>query len=441
MKQIKRAAGMRQFTILWASQAVSTLGSAMTSYALILWVYGEKNTASSMALLSVFTYLPSTLLCFFAGAVADRWDKKRIMLTADFIAALGTATIFLLYANGRLEVWHLYAVNFFISCMNAFQKPASYVAVSLLAPREQYNRVGGMQALSNAFVTILAPALATVAMAFGGLGTVLTVDLLTFAIAFFVLLLFIRLPQSHSWTEEAREGIFRSCRNGLQFLKKNRDILSVILFFTAINFFAYLTGTELLPALILFRTGGNETALGVVSACVGAGALAGGAAVTLLRAPKKRMPVILLSCGLSFLFCNIPWALSQSLPVWGAGAFLGNFLLPFLNANLTALMRIRVPVSMQGRVFATRDSIQYCTIPLGMLLGGVLADHVFEPFMQGTGTLQGVFSGLVGSGAGSGVALMYLCTGVAGIAVSFLALRWPCFQAFAENGTAEESGR
>ena len=76
-----------------------------------------------------------------------------------------------------------------------------------------------------------------------------------------------------------------------------------------------------------------------------------------------------------------------------------------------------------------------------MLLGGVLADHVFEPFMQGTGTLQGVFSGLVGSGAGSGVALMYLCTGVAGIAVSFLALRWPCFQAFAENGTAEESGR
>ncbi len=441
MKQIKRAAGMRQFTILWASQAVSTLGSAMTSYALILWVYGEKNTASSMALLSVFTYLPSTLLCFFAGAVADRWDKKRIMLTADFIAALGTATIFLLYANGRLEVWHLYAVNFFISCMNAFQKPASYVAVSLLAPREQYNRVGGMQALSNAFVTILAPALATVAMAFGGLGTVLTVDLLTFAIAFFVLLLFIRLPQSHSWTEEAREGIFRSCRNGLRFLKKNRDILSVILFFTAINFFAYLTGTELLPALILFRTGGNETALGVVSACVGAGALAGGAAVTLLRAPKKRMPVILLSCGLSFLFCDIPWALSQSLPVWGAGAFLGNFLLPFLNANLTALMRIRVPVSMQGRVFATRDSIQYCTIPLGMLLGGVLADHVFEPFMQGTGTLQGVFSGLVGSGAGSGVALMYLCTGVAGIAVSFLALRWPCFQAFAENGTAEESGR
>lgn len=155
---------MRQFTILWASQAVSTLGSAMTSYALILWVYGEKNTASSMALLSVFTYLPSTMFCFFAGAVADRWDKKRIMLTADFIAALGTAAIFLLYANGRLEVWHLYAVNFFISCMNAFQKPASYVAVSLLAPREQYNRVGGMQALSNAFVTILAPALATAAM-------------------------------------------------------------------------------------------------------------------------------------------------------------------------------------------------------------------------------------------------------------------------------------
>ena len=108
MKQLHSFHNLRKFIILWLGQSVSALGSAMTNYALIIWAYQQQGTASSIAMLSVCSYLPSVLFCFLAGTIADRWDKKKIMLASDFVAACGTAAVFLLYTTGALRVWHLY---------------------------------------------------------------------------------------------------------------------------------------------------------------------------------------------------------------------------------------------------------------------------------------------------------------------------------------------
>jgi Bacterial protein of unknown function (DUF894). len=79
---INKANNMKEFLILWGSQTVSGLGSSVTSYALILWVYGQQGTASSITLLSFFTLLPSILFSFIAGTLADKWDKRRPCLSA-----------------------------------------------------------------------------------------------------------------------------------------------------------------------------------------------------------------------------------------------------------------------------------------------------------------------------------------------------------------------
>jgi len=146
MKKPNILSELRDFLILWSSQTVSTLGTAMTNFALIVWVYGQKGTASSITLLSVFSFLPSILFCFIAGTIADRWDKKRIMLLADLLAAVGTVTVLVLYLTSALQIWHLYIINFLLSFMNAFQNPASYVATSLLVPKKHYVRVSGLTA-------------------------------------------------------------------------------------------------------------------------------------------------------------------------------------------------------------------------------------------------------------------------------------------------------
>ena len=188
--------GLRDFLILWSSQAVSELGTAMTNFALINWVYGQTGTASSITFLTICSFLPTILFRLIAGTIADRWNKKRIMLLADLIAAGGTTVVFVLYSLSALQVWHLYIINFLLSFMNAFQIPASHVATSLLVPKEQYTRAGGLQSFSGSIITIVAPVLGSILLSFGGLTVILTADLVSFAVAFIILLSFIKIPET-----------------------------------------------------------------------------------------------------------------------------------------------------------------------------------------------------------------------------------------------------
>lgn len=131
---------LKDFLLLWASQAVSELGTAMTNYALTIWVYQQKGTSSSVTMLTLCTFLPTIFIRFLAGSLVDRWDKKRVLLLSDLAAALGTAAVFVLFSCEKLEIGHIYLINFLLSFMNAFQVPASFVATSLLVPREHYAR-------------------------------------------------------------------------------------------------------------------------------------------------------------------------------------------------------------------------------------------------------------------------------------------------------------
>ena len=126
--------GLKSFLILWSSQTVSSLGTAMTNFALVIWVYGQNEDASSVTLLTICSFLPTIFFRFLAGSIADNRDKKGIMLVSDFVAACGTLTVFVLYLFSALQIWHLYIINILLSFMNAFQSPASYVATRLLVP-------------------------------------------------------------------------------------------------------------------------------------------------------------------------------------------------------------------------------------------------------------------------------------------------------------------
>ena len=427
MKKLNIFAGLRDFLILWGSQAVSTLGTAMTGFALVIWVYDQKGTASSITILTACTLIPSILFSFIAGTLADRWDKKRIMLLSDLLAACGTVTVLVLYLTGDLQIWHLYIINFLLSFMNAFQGPASYVATTLLIPKDQFVRVSGLYAFSGAIVTILAPALGSALLAFSDLKLVLIVDLTTFAVAFTTLLFFIRIPKIETAISagEIKESFFKSCSAGVNFLREHKALLRIILFFAYINFIAKMGGYGMLPALILGRSNGDQASLGIVEAAVGLGAFAGSIIVTLIKPATSRTKVIFFSCGISFFLGDFLWSFQRTLPLWVFSAVACNFPLPFLNANLTAVMRENVPVEMQGRVFSARDTIQYSTIPVGLLLGGFLADHIFEPFMAAPFKIM---NAVFGAGKGAGIAVMFFITGVLGCVTSFISMKNPMYK-------------
>lgn len=159
---------LRFFLILWLTQAFSSLGSAMTNFALVLWLYQDSGSALKTAMLTVCSYAPYVLLSIFAGVISDRWNKKAVMLVCDSIAAAGTLVIVLLLQLHLLAVWHLYLLNACNGLMNAVQSPASDVATTLLTPKKYYQKTSGLRSFSNSLVSMLTPVLATAFFAFGG---------------------------------------------------------------------------------------------------------------------------------------------------------------------------------------------------------------------------------------------------------------------------------
>ena len=145
------------YIIFWLTQTISQLGSSMTSFSLILWVYSNTGSAMSMSLMSFCTYLPYIIVSLVAGTYVDRHRKKTIMLSADMIAACNTVVILLLLMLGKLENYHIYILNIITGTMNAFQGPATSVAIGMIVPQGQYEKASGMNSFSSSILTVVTP--------------------------------------------------------------------------------------------------------------------------------------------------------------------------------------------------------------------------------------------------------------------------------------------
>ncbi len=405
---------MHKFLLLWFTQMISGLGSAMTSYALVIWSYTQSGSALRTALLMVCSYAPYVICSIFAGALSDRWDKKKTMLACDTLAAFCTLVVLFLLKSGNLRVWHLYIVNAVSGLMNTVQQPASEVATTALLPKKFYQKVGGLRYLANSLNSILTPIITTAVMGLWGIDAVMGIDLISFLIAFVVLLFFIPIPKIAS--ENQKDNILKSAAEGIRWLRKNYGIFHLILFLAAINLVASMYNAAF-PAMMLSKA--SETAMGTVNTVIGIAMLAGSILASILPKPKSRVKTIWCCLMLSMCTENFFLAFGNRLWVWCIGAALGWIALPWMSANLDTVNRLNIPIEMQGRVFAARNSFQFFTIPLGYFLGGFFVDRVFEPIMarQSDGNF---LVRLFGFGKGSGAAFLFAVLWLLGIAVCLI---------------------
>lgn len=403
--------GLRTFTIVWVGQLLSMVGSAMTDFAVAVWVFRETGSAAAFGLILLMGILPGILISLVSGVVVDRWDRRLTMIVADSGAAVATLSMALLYWTGRLEVWHVCVAVAIGATMRAFQMPAWAATTSLLVPTEHLGRASGMMNFARSAGQIAGPLLGGVLVITIGLSGVMLIDFATF-LAAMVALSIVRFPVVPKSAEaQAKRGsILREAGYGWTYILERPSLRTHLFYFALLNLgLSYVW--VLFPPLVLSFA--NAAVLGSVAAFVGFGFLAGSMLMTAWGGPKNRVAAM-LGVGVLGGVCMLGMGLRPWAPVVAAGVFGVCFGLPFLNGAFMRIWQPRIAADVQGRAFAAMQVMVWSTQPIAYLSGGVIADRVFGPMLMPGGALENSVGAVIGVGPGRGIAMML---GVAGLFV------------------------
>jgi MFS family permease len=206
---------------------------------------------------------------------------------------------------------------------------------------------------------------------------------------------------------------------GFRYIFSNRSLLGLLFIFFTTNLTFGLTMILLAP-MILSRTGQNAGILATTMTAFGVGGVVGGLVIAAWGGFKRRIHGVLLGLVFLSIFGQIVIGVGQSIQVWAVGAFLALFFMPLVNGSSQAIWQAKVSPDIQGKVFATRRLVAQISAPVAMIMGGRLADAVFEPAMASGGAFAQFFQPLVGSGEGSGMALLFIFAGFVGVAAALI---------------------
>jgi len=409
---VKRHSGFLGFSILWSGQLLSAVGTRMTNFALGIWVWDRTGSATDMAMLMFSAFAATIVFSPLAGSLIDRLHRRVTIMLSDIGSAVVTAALLVLYLTSSVNIGELYAVNVLTGMFLAFQLPAYQATIAQMIERGNYVRANGMMGLVISVPDVFAPLLAAAVLAATSIKTVLIIDAASYLIAIAVVFL-VDIPPTPERVEEDKPGFLRDAVAGFSYIRKRPSLLSLLTIMFVVSFLAAF-GWVLLAPLVLASTGNSSGRLGVVVAAGAIGGALGGIALTVLPQTKDKMLRMLIGMLVLALPGRILLGMAHSVPLWSVSLFIGWAAIPFIDGYNQSIWQEKVDPAMRGRVFAVGQMVENLAIPVALGLSGPLADDVFEPAMRPGGALRGLFSHLVGTGPGSGIAVMYVLSGALG---------------------------
>lgn len=402
-----RKQNLRTFYTLILTQVFSLIGSRMSDLALSIYVYNQTGDVTPLALVALFSFLPQVIAASFAGVLADRWDRRWVLILSDTGQAVGTVLLLISFLSGNFQLWHLYAVTLIKAIFGVFQHPAFQASVTMLVPDDQRERANAIQQLTGPMAGVIAPALTGTLYALVGLGGIILVDLLTFAAAVsLIMLITIPRPEQTDIGRAMQGSFLKESLGGIRYLWNWRTLFLITIHISLVNFLFSAAMVAFTPYL-LARTG-SEAVMGLLLGVLNFGMIVGGIIIGIWGGTKPRIHTILPGVLISGMFLALI-GVAQNPLLLGAAIFLLALPVPMINASVMSLMQTKVPPDVQGRVFAVLSQMSMLLMPLAYLLIGPIIDTVFEPAVGAPGWER--VAPLVGSTQGSGIGLIMLISG------------------------------
>jgi MFS family permease len=413
MQKIPGTSALYLFLI---TQALSMIGSRMTAIGLGLWLFTTTGNTTPLLLTAFFTELPGVLLGSLAGALVDRGQRKWILLLADAGLALCSLLLLASIWAGWFSVGLLYGMALVQGMLTILQSPAKEASLALMIPAASRDRINGVQQMLFPFAGVVAPALAGLVYATGGIGAIFVADLASFVVAASAIFV-IEVPQPERNADAVQAtNLLEELQAGFRFIGTEVGLLSLLLFGMLTNYL-YNGSLELTVPYVVTITG-SEVTTGLVFMASSLGAMVGGAIIAARSTVQRRVQWMMVG-GLLTATMYLLYGLVQSPWLLAAALFVLLIPLPMGGALMTSLLQSRVPATLQGRVFALFSQLAFVGSTLSFLTIGPLVDRVLEPSV-GHNRWQWV-APLVGAQAGAGMRLLMVATGLV-LAISTLAV-------------------
>ncbi|MFJ4190557.1 MFS transporter [Kitasatospora sp. NPDC089509] len=409
---------MTTFLRLWAGQSVSLVGSALTSFALGVWVYQQTGSVTGLGLVYLLVFLPAIVVSPFTGALADRLDRRVPLIAAAVGGILLTLALAALAATDQLRPWHVYVTTAVSSVLGALQLPAFGATVGLLVPQRHLGRANGLVMLAQSVAQIIGPLAGGLLIGALGLRTLILADCASFVFAL-ASVLSVRIPRppqrpAADQDEEEPAGLLSAGAQSRRWIAARPGLVALLAFYAVLNFAVGFVDVLITPLVLGFA---GTDGLGTVLAVGGTGMVVGSVLMSLWGGPRRRVHGVL---GFSALLgAALTVGALRASVVWVAAAAFGFlFCSALINAGNRSLWQAKVDPELQGRVIALENMVATIPLPLAYLLAGPVTDHVMAPLVSGGGGVARLAAALVGDRPSAPMAALLLLCGLVVVAAS-----------------------
>ena len=391
-----------KFILLWTGELISSIGGGLTSFGLGVYIFNETGSAAGMALVTLLGFLPTLLLSVPAGVLADRYDRRLLMMIGDGCSALGIIFILICMLSGGAKLWQICIGVFISSVFSALLEPSFRATITDILTKEEYSKASGLVSLAGSARYLFSPVIAGFLLGISDVKLLLIIDICTFFLT--VISAAVVRKGITAKTVEDKTPFIESMKFGWKTIRERKGVFLLVIVMSLITLFLGIFQILAEPLILAFK---DAATLGVAETLCACGMLVSGLILGIKGIKKHFVLVLFISIFLAGLGMTGFSLFENIYPICIFGfAFFAT--LPFANNSLDYLVRTNIPDEVQGRAWGLIGFVSQLGYVVAYAVSGVAADIL----------------GKIGNrGVGRGAALVIKIAGICLIIISLVLSR------------------
>lgn len=368
-----------KFLLLWVGEFISSIGGGMTSFGLGVYVFSKTGSATAMTMVTLVGFLPTILLGAPAGVLADRYDRRLLMMLGDGLSGLEVLFIFLCMLQGNAALWQICLGVGISAVFSSLMAPAYRATVTDLLTKEEYAKASGLVSLADSARYLISPVLAGILLAVSDMKLILGIDIATF----FVTVAVTAVVKKGLVTKKQEEvsGFTQALKEGWQAITIKKGVLNLVLLASVMTCFMGFMQVLCEPMILSFC---DSKTLGIAETICACGMLVSSLMLGMKGAKGSYVRMLwlaLFGAGIAMAACGV----AENIVLICIAGFLFFAMLPFANTALDYLTRTNIPVNLQGRAWGLIGVISQLGYIVAYVLAGVFADGIGKKMQIGVG--------------------------------------------------------